>query len=65
MQTTVTRSNQRPMPAPLIPHGALAPFALVTSLFFLWGMPNNLNDVLILQFMKSFELWRFQGGLVQ
>ena len=65
MQTTVTRSNQRPMPAPLIPHGALAPFALVTSLFFLWGMPNNLNDVLIRQFMKSFEISRFQAGLVQ
>ena len=41
------------------------PFMLVTALFFLWAMPNNLNDILIPQFMKSFELSRFQAGLVQ
>ena len=49
----------------LIPHGVLLPFVLVTALFFLWGIPNNLNDVLIRQFMKSFALSRFQAGLVQ
>jgi FHS family L-fucose permease-like MFS transporter len=65
MQTSVTRSNKNPVSVPLIQHGALVPFALVTSLFFLWGMPNNLNDVLIRQFMKSFEISRFQAGLVQ
>jgi FHS family L-fucose permease-like MFS transporter len=43
----------------------LVPFVLVTALFFLWGIPNNLNDVLIRQFMKSFEIGRFQAGLVQ
>jgi MFS transporter, FHS family, L-fucose permease len=43
----------------------LLPFILVTGLFFLWGMPNNLNDVLIRQFMKSFAISRFQAGLVQ
>lgn len=43
----------------------LLPFVLVTALFFLWAMPNNLNDILIPQFMKSFELNRFQAGLVQ
>jgi MFS transporter, FHS family, L-fucose permease len=41
------------------------PFFLVTALFFLWGVPNNLNDVLIRQFMKSFALTRFEAGLVQ
>ena len=41
------------------------PFVLVTVLFFLWGIPNNLNDVLIRQFMKSFAISRFQAGLVQ
>ncbi|HWR37417.1 MAG TPA: L-fucose:H+ symporter permease [Clostridia bacterium] len=40
-------------------------FFLVTGLFFLWGIPNNLNDVLIRQFMKSFEITRFKAGLVQ
>jgi FHS family L-fucose permease-like MFS transporter len=34
-------------------------------LFLIWGIPNNLNDVLIKQFMKSFELSRFQAGLIQ
>jgi len=43
----------------------LLPFVLVTTLFFLWALPNNLNDILIPQFMKSFELTRLQAGLVQ
>lgn len=43
----------------------LVPFVLVTALFFLWAIPNNLNDVLIKQFMKSFELSRLQAGLLQ
>jgi FHS family L-fucose permease-like MFS transporter len=42
--------------APLIPHGRLVPFLVVTPLFFLWAIPNNLTDILIRQFMKSFEI---------
>jgi MFS transporter, FHS family, L-fucose permease len=49
----------------LFPVGQLVPFILVTALFFLWGIPNNLNDVLIRQFMKSFAINRLQAGLVQ
>jgi FHS family L-fucose permease-like MFS transporter len=49
----------------LLPPRALRAFVLVTGLFFLWGIPNDLNDVLIRQFMKSIELSRFQAGLVQ
>ena len=52
-------------PVPLFPSGSLVPFFLVTALFFLWGVPNNLNDVLIRQFMKSFAISRFEAGLVQ
>jgi FHS family L-fucose permease-like MFS transporter len=52
-------------PHRLFPAGHLLPFILVTALFFLWGIPNNLNDVLIRQFMKSFAISRFQAGLVQ
>ncbi len=62
--TSTSQSKFRPS-APLIQAGAMIPFILVTALFFLWGMPNNLNDVLIRQFMKSFEISRFQAGLVQ
>src|SRR5579863_7215686 len=54
-----------PVQPRLIPHGVLIPFILVVALFFLWGVPNNLNDVLIRQFMKSFALTRFEAGLVQ
>lgn len=28
------------------------PLILITCLFFLWGMANNLNDILIRQFKK-------------
>ena len=48
-----------------IPRGSIVSFSLVTMLFLIWGIPNNMNDVLIKQFMKSFELTRFQAGLVQ
>jgi MFS transporter, FHS family, L-fucose permease len=40
-------------------------FVLIVSLFFLWGVANNLNDILIKQFKKAFELSDFQAGLVQ
>jgi FHS family L-fucose permease-like MFS transporter len=51
--------------APLFPRNQLLPFVLVTALFFLWGIPNNLNDVLIRQFIKSFEMTRLGAGLIQ
>ena len=50
---------------PLFPANCAMAFFLVTGLFLLWGIANNLNDVLIRQFMKSFELNRIQAGLVQ
>lgn len=51
--------------SPVFNKAYIWPFVLVTTLFFLWGIPNNLNDVLIKQFMKSFEINRFKAGLVQ
>lgn len=33
---------------------AVVPLLLIVSLFFLWGMANNLNDILIKQFKKAF-----------
>jgi MFS transporter, FHS family, L-fucose permease len=49
----------------LVSKGMLLPFILVTTLFFMWGIPNNLNGVLIKQFMKAMEISRFQAGLIQ
>jgi FHS family L-fucose permease-like MFS transporter len=69
-----TKLDERPLDADApsaaystawLPPGVMRPFVLITGLFFLWGIPNNLNDVLIRQFMKSFEISRFQAGLVQ
>ncbi|MDR3220159.1 MAG: L-fucose:H+ symporter permease [Dysgonamonadaceae bacterium] len=51
--------------AKLIAPGYVFTFALVTFLFFLWALPNVLNDVLIKQFQKSLELTRFEAGLIQ
>jgi FHS family L-fucose permease-like MFS transporter len=42
----------------------MALFVLVTVLFFLWGMSNNLTDILVQQFKKSFELSTFSAQLV-
>lgn len=62
---TSNQASENTRQAPLLPRGYGLPFALVTALFFLWGIPNNLNDVLIRQFMKSFTMTRFEAGLVQ
>jgi MFS transporter, FHS family, L-fucose permease len=58
-------SGQSHLNTPLAPRGRMLPFVLVTALFFLWAIPNNFNDILIRQFMKSFEINRLQAGLVQ
>lgn len=50
---------------PVFPVGHMLPFVLVTVLFFLWGMSNNLTDILVQQFRKSFELSQFSAQLVQ
>jgi FHS family L-fucose permease-like MFS transporter len=47
------------------PVNLLLPLILIVSLFFLWGMANNLNDILITQFKKVFTLSDFKAGLVQ
>ncbi len=49
----------------LFASGKILPFILITALFFFWGIPNNLNDVLIKQFMKSFEITRLKAGFIQ
>ena len=64
-KATPVASEKRSADASLFPSGHLLPFVLVTFLFFLWGIPNNLTDVLIRQFMKSFAISRFQAALVQ
>src|SRR6202044_1190503 len=50
---------------PVFPVGHMVLFSLVTVLFFLWGMSNNLTDILVQQFKKSFELSPVSAQLVQ
>jgi len=49
----------------VFPVGHMVLFSLVTVLFFLWGMSNNLTDILVQQFKKSFELSPVGAQLVQ
>src|ERR1700683_4458492 len=51
--------------APVFPQGQMALFGMVIVLFFLWGMSNNLTDILVQQFRKSFELSQVGAQLVQ
>ena len=41
------------------------PFAIMTSLFFLWGFMTVFNDILIPRFKEAFQLSYFQAMLVQ
>jgi FHS family L-fucose permease-like MFS transporter len=60
--TGPSSNGQKPR---LFPVGHMVPFVLVTVLFFIWGMSNNLTDILVQQFKKSFELSPLQAQLVQ
>jgi len=63
------RTNSRPTgsagKAEMFPTSHRVLFALVIVLFFLWGMSNNLTDILVQQFKKSFELTQLGAQLVQ
>jgi MFS transporter, FHS family, L-fucose permease len=51
--------------APLTERRFVLPFVLVTSLFFLWALGVNLNDVLIPHLKNAFQLTDLQSSLIQ
>lgn len=55
MSTNQTERKQRYLPA----------FVLVTSLFMLWGIANNMNDTLLAAFKRIMSIGDFQTSLVQ
>src|ERR1700756_3953885 len=66
------QANQQPTSAsthsdhaPVFPTGHILPFVLVVVLFFIWGMSNNLTDILVQQFRKGFRLSQLQAQMVQ
>ncbi|MGC2502179.1 MAG: L-fucose:H+ symporter permease, partial [Silvibacterium sp.] len=64
----VTRSSSRstpPVGAPLTERRYVVPLILITSLFFLWAVGVNLNDILIPHLKGAFHLTDFQSSFVQ
>src|SRR5260370_9738156 len=43
----------------------VAPFILITSLFFLWAFGVNLNDILIPRFKTAFALSDFHSSFIR
>jgi FHS family L-fucose permease-like MFS transporter len=62
--TTSTSTANSPRRS-IFPAGFMLPFLLTTLIFFVWGMSNNLTDILVQQFRKSFSLSLLQAQLVQ
>jgi len=52
-------------PAPITERRYILPLILVTSLFFLWALGVNLNDILIPHLKKAFRLSDFRSSLIQ
>jgi MFS transporter, FHS family, L-fucose permease len=50
---------------PLTESKYVTPFILVTSLFFLWALGVNLNDILVPHLKKAFNLTDLQSSLIQ
>ncbi|SMD44881.1 MFS transporter, FHS family, L-fucose permease [Aquiflexum balticum DSM 16537] len=49
----------------LIPKNLLIPFALITSLFALWGFANDITNPMVAAFKRVLELNNVQASLVQ
>ena len=65
--STVPREStaDRPPGQSFLPQTGRLAFGLVISLFFLWGMSNNLTDILVQHFRKVFQLSQLEAQLVQ
>ena len=52
-------------PVPITERRYVVPLIMVTSLFFLWALGVNLNDILIPHLKKAFGLSDFRSSLIQ
>ncbi|MDR2388949.1 MAG: L-fucose:H+ symporter permease [Tannerellaceae bacterium] len=50
---------------PLVPKAYLLPFILLASLFFFWGLANNMTDTLLAAFKKIKSISDFQTSWIQ
>jgi len=51
--------------ARLVPKGIWLPFILITSLFFLWGLANNMTDTLLAAFKRIMSMSDSRTALIQ
>ena len=51
--------------APVVPRAVILPFILITSLFALWGLANDMTNPMVRGFQKVLELTNTQASLVQ
>src|SRR5690554_1350745 len=49
----------------IVPRQYLFPFILLTSLFALWGLANNMTDVLLATFKRIMSMSDFQTSWIQ
>lgn len=53
------------MKTKILHQGNLLPFILVTSLFLMWGLANNMTDTLLAAFKKIMSMTDFQTSWIQ
>ena len=58
-------SERESLAPPTVPREYLAPFALVTTLFALWGFANDVTNPMVKSFQQIFQLQSWEGNLVQ
>ena len=49
----------------LVPAGIVFPFILLTSLFFIWAVPNNMTDTMLAAFKRIMSLSDTQTAWIQ
>lgn len=50
---------------PVVPRAVVIPFILLTSCFALWGLANNMTDVLLATFKRIMSMTDFQTSWIQ
>jgi FHS family L-fucose permease-like MFS transporter len=63
--TRISSSSTPQVGGPLTERRYVVPLVLITSLFFLWAVGVNLNDILIPHLKGAFHLTDFQSSFVQ
>lgn len=63
--TTASHTSPEGGSAPVVPREYLIPFILLTSLFAVWGLANNMTDVLLATFRRIMSMSDFQTSWVQ